>query len=367
MKLSIVMDQYNNPYAGTESQVLKLVRGLLERGWEVRFAVLRGTDYSRNGDFPVPIDELGVGSLAGAQSWLRVLRYARQLKVEGYCLVHVFFNDASIICPPIMRLVGLRTLISRRDMGFWYTRAYLMALRVTGRFVSGAVCNSRAVAEYTKQMERLPAGKLHVIYNGYTHIESDGRTGPVAENPPHRPVVGIVANLRPIKRIDDLIRATAILVNQGRDIELRIVGGGDPVPYQKLVDNLELTRNVCLTGSVQAPEQEINNFDVAVLCSESEGFSNAVIEYMRAGKPVVCTRTGGNPEIVADGVNGFLVEVGDTGSLANRIAQVLDDRELGRRMGEAGMDRLANKYSLDTMLRRHIDLYQSITQGADTE
>lgn len=366
MKLSIIMDQYNNPYAGTESQVLKLVEGLLARGWDIRFAVFRGTDYSRSGDFPVAVEELGVGSLSRPASWLRIYRYARKLRASGYPVVHVFFNDASVICPPMMRAAGIKTLISRRDMGFWYTGLYLRALRLTGRFVTAVVCNSRAVADITARLEGVPDNKLHVIYNGYPDSTliteaADGETAIPQATP--RLVVGIVANLRPIKRIDDLIAAIAKVVQAGHNVELRVVGGGDQGPYKQQISDLGLEGRVHLLGSQPDPERFIQAFDIAVLCSETEGFSNAIIEYMRCGKPVICTQSGGNPEIIQDGVNGYLIPVGDVDALADRIRDLIEHPEKRRAMGKTSLAQLADRYSLDAMLAQHIKLYRTIEPG----
>ncbi|WP_138441577.1 glycosyltransferase [Marinobacter alexandrii] len=365
MKLAIIMDRYENPYAGTESQVLKLVKGLMERGWSIRFAVFRSTDYSLTDDFPLPVEHLGVGSLSSPKSWWRVYRYARVLRLQGIPLVHVFFNDASVICPPMMRLVGLKTVISRRDMGFWYTPKYLQALRLTGRWVSAAICNSRAVADITSQQERIEADRLRVIYNGYpeaprlSEITNSTRT---ADNSPI--VIGIVANLRPIKRIHDLIEAVARLVSDELDVELRVVGGGDQKPYLEKVRELGIESRVFLLGSQSDPEQHIQAFDIAVLCSETEGFSNAIIEYMRCAKPVVCSRTGGNPEIVEEGVSGYLVPVGDISALAERIGHLVSRPDLRARMGKAGQEHIHSRYSLVNMLNQHVDVYDRIAPEA---
>ncbi|MTI98599.1 MAG: glycosyltransferase [Marinobacter adhaerens] len=363
MKLSIIMDRYINPHAGTEGQVIKLVQGLLEKGWEVRFAVLRGSDYTRSGQFPVAVDELGIGSISNPANWLRTFQYGRQLKSEGFSLAHCFFNDASVICPPMMRLAGLPAIISRRDMGFWYTADYKRILRLTGRFVRAAVCNSQAVAEVTQKAENLPARKVHVIYNGYPDVVvpdeevSDSRA---FSSTKRCLVIGIVANLRPIKRIEDLIRALGLLVAAGYKLELRVVGAGEKAPYEALVTELNLQNCVNFIGGKADPDLFIRDFDIAVLCSESEGFSNAIIEYMRCGKPVVCTRTGGNPEIVTDGENGYLVPVGDVQELANKLEVLIEQPELREKMGRDGAAKVREHYSLETMLSQHVVLYQSI-------
>lgn len=364
MKLSIIMDRYDNPYAGTESQVLKLVNGLMEQGWDIQFAVLRGTDYTRSGMFPVPVHDLGVGSISSPGSWFKMYSYARLLRKQGFSVVHAFFNDTSVIAPPMMRLAGLKTLISRRDMGFWYSGTYLKALRLTGRCVHAAVCNSKAVAEITSRFEKIPPGKIHVIYNGYPDMSSGEQVSASgASRLEAEVVVGIVANLRPIKRIEDLIEAIGLLAREGLHLKLNVIGGGDPSAYMDQVRRLGLEERVHLLGSQPEPERHIRDFDIAVLCSETEGFSNAIIEYMRCGKPVVCTRTGGNPEVVEEGLNGYLVPVGDVEALADRIRKLAENPQLREKMGKAAQSQLADKYSMKAMVAKHVELYRQIEPG----
>jgi glycosyltransferase involved in cell wall biosynthesis len=106
----------------------------------------------------------------------------------------------------------------------------------------------------------------------------------------------------------------------------------------------------------------VEKFSVAVLCSESEGFSNAIVEYMQAARPVVCTDTGGNPEIVQDGRNGFLVPVGDSGALAERLVQVLSDSMLAKRLGEAGRETVRS-FTHERMLAEQMSCYDKVLAG----
>src|SRR5262249_9130700 len=157
------------------------------------------------------------------------------------------------------------------------------------------------------------------------------------------PVVGIVANLKPIKRIDVLIRAFAVAFKYDPAVRLIVVGKDSPShggrstreELESLAHLLGIHNQIIFTGGVDDPAPYVDRFTVAVLCSESEGFSNALIEYMQAGRPIVCTDTGGNPELVQDGTNGFLVPVGDVDTLADRLVKLLSDRAFARRLGEA--------------------------------
>lgn len=97
-----------------------------------------------------------------------------------------------------------------------------------------------------------------------------------------------------------------------------------------------------------------------MLCSESEGFSNAILEYMRAGRPIICTNTGGNPELIQDGVNGFLVPVGNVDALSDRLGRLLFDRELAQRLGDAARKSIRSTYSHTRMVTEQMTCYDQV-------
>lgn len=254
-----------------------------------------------------------------------------------------------MIAPPILRVLGIRVLVSRRDMGIWYTPRKLAVLRLVAPFVDHYVANSQAVKQLVRQQEWISDEKISVIYNGYVFSTENGNQTKVAAKipgvPEGVPVVGIVANLRPIKHMDTLVEAFALASKQCSKAYLVIVGDKESKQATDTLDELEVLAHrlgvdhrVIFTGLVEDPLPYISQFTVAVLCSESEGFSNSLIEYMQARRPIVCTDTGGNSELVQDGRNGFLIPVGDIGALADRLVQLLSDSALARRLGMAGYE-----------------------------
>lgn len=363
VSIVILIDQYINPYAGTESQVYKLIMGLVGRGFSVRLGVLRDSEYIRSGKLPIPVDVIGVHSVRSPRSVYQLLSYARRMRNDGVDLVHGFFNDVSLIGPPIFWSVGIPFIISRRDMGFWYTKLHRVALPWTGFFAAGVVCNSKAVAQVTKRMERFPDHKVKVIYNGYpnvdTEIKSGSATAPGSDG--HGPfVVGIVANIRPIKRIEDLIYASDALSEAGILFEIHVVGGGDSGLLELAAADMGLSERVRFWGQRENVHELIDGFDIAVLCSESEGFSNSIIEYMRCGKPVVCTDAGGNAEIVEHDLTGYLYPAGDYEELGRCLLELASSPEKIREMGHQGLNRVRKYYTLARMLDEHEALYDAL-------
>jgi L-malate glycosyltransferase len=371
-KIMYLLDSYEGPRAGTEGQFLQLLQLLDRSRYEPAMTVLRGSEYVERHPLGCPVTILGVTRLASLRSIFTVLRFALSLRREGYRLVHCFFNDVSLIAPPLLRLFGVRVLVSRRDMGFWYTAGKLAVLRLVSAFVDRYVANCRAVGRVVQQREWAPDKKISVIYNGFfsatAHPGEAVRAIDLPGVPDHAPVVGIVANLKPIKRIDVLIQAVAIACERYPAVRLLIVGkdglsrSGRSMreELEGLASRLGIRHQVIFTGGVDDPAPYVARFTVAVLCSESEGFSNAVIEYMQAGRPIICTDTGGNPELVQDGTTGFLVPVGDVDTLADRLVTLLSDRGLAWRLGEAARATVRSTYSHTRMIAEQMACYDEV-------
>jgi glycosyltransferase involved in cell wall biosynthesis len=261
-------------------------------------------------------------------------------------------------------------------MGFWYTTGNLAVLRFVSLFVDRYVANCQAVARVVQQNEWVSPRNISVIYNGLFPREADCcqsvKAIGSADVSNERPIVGIVANLKPIKRIDILIQAVAIVSKHYPGIRLVVIGKDGPSKQgqsmreelEGLAGRLGLCDQVIFTGAVDDPAPYIKRFTVAVLCSESEGFSNSILEYMQAKCPIICSDTGGNPELVQDGRNGFLVPVGDVHALADRLIRLLGDSALAQKFGEAAGETVHSKCSPTRMLAEQMACYDDVLSGS---
>ena len=356
-KIAFFADHIAHWQAGTEGQMLMLANGLAKKGWTVPLFVLRDSGAVQDGRWPGAVTALGITSIASPLGWLTAITIARRLRKTGYRVAHLYFNDTSMLLPPLFWLMGLKTIVSRRDMGFWYSKSALRVLRVARYFVSAVVTNSAAVAGNVAVEERYNKDKISVIYNGMKPANS---TAPEAVPLQSGQVIGILANIRPVKRLDDAVRAFSLISNRFPQAKLRIVGGGNSNELNALATQLGLEGRVEFPGQVMNPASEVAEFTVAMLTSESEGFSNAVMEYMQAGKPVICTNTGGNPELIEDKISGYLCDVGDLRAIADRLTTLLDDAELRDRIGEAAREKVSELCNEESMLEQHIVLYERL-------
>lgn len=366
-KMLFVIDYLSGTRGGTEGQLLTLIRGVARHGLAPQLAALQSTEYTRSSlDLGCPVSALDITRVLRLRSLVRLIRFAWWVRRERIELVHVFFNDSAMIIPWFAKLGGSKVIASRRDMGYWYTRGNLRLLRMANRFVDRFIVNSRAVAEHVMRRERVPGDRIRVIYNGYPFgSEEDPPLEGFRETlgiGPDDPVIGIVANLRPVKRHADILRAFAIVTRRFPRAHLLLVGSGPLEGELRLLATELGLRTVHFLGSLSHVIPVVKHFQVGVLCSESEGFSNALIEYMACGVPSVCTNVGGNPELIHDGVEGYLVELGDIPALASRIVTLLADPGLARTMGDRARARV-EEYTLERMVSAHLESYAEIIRG----
>ncbi len=179
---------------------------------------------------------------------------------------------------------------------------------------------------------------------------------------PDVPVVGFVGRLCPGKGVETLLEAAALLRPRWPDFRLFILGDGPGVndyvnSLHRLAARRGLASSVRFFGYVDHAAAACAAFDVQVVCSKAEPFGLVTVEAMAQGLPVVVTNSGGSPEIVRDGVEGFLVEPGDADALARRLDCLLDSPGLRREMGRRGRERVLRRFTLDHMLDATEALY----------
>ena len=226
--------------------------------------------------------------------------------------------------------------------------------RVLGRATDAYYGVAEAQTEYLVEDLGYPAEKITVVYNG---VDPD-RFDPDAGRDPELaaqlgigmddPVLGILAALRPEKDHATLLHAFRIVADEMADAKLLVVGEGpERGRLEKLAADLGLAGRVVFTGARSDIPAVLALFDVVTLSSYSiECFPMAVLEAMAAGRPAVCTAVGGVPEMIEEGVTGYLVPPHDPAALADRYLALLRDRAATRRLGAAARAAVESRFSL---------------------
>jgi glycosyltransferase involved in cell wall biosynthesis len=178
---------------------------------------------------------------------------------------------------------------------------------------------------------------------------------------PERFVVGWFGRMTAVKRTDDLLDALSALRQRGVDALLLLVGDGvDRERLERLAHGRGLATSVLFLGYQHDVARWYRACDAIVLTSANEGTPVTLIEGLAAGRPVVATRVGGVPDVVEDGVTGFLVRPGDTHAVAERLAILAGDPELRRTMGAAGRERVLERYAVERLVDDVDRLYRSL-------
>ncbi|MCW8931861.1 MAG: glycosyltransferase family 4 protein, partial [Gammaproteobacteria bacterium] len=173
--------------------------------------------------------------------------------------------------------------------------------------------------------------------------------------------IGLVANIRPIKRMGDLIKALKLVRKDFPDATVVIVGGGDEKSLISLAEEYGVQDGVRFVGSQSNVSDYIKDCQIMALCSESEGLSNAIMEYMAHQKPVICSDVGGNGELVEHGNNGFLYPMGDVNTLAKYLVSLLQDTQQAETFGANGFEKIMNVFSVEQMIENTLNIYRKIT------
>ena len=240
------------------------------------------------------------------------------------------------------------------------------------RRCAAMVAVSEAVAAGLRQSRLVPPERVVTIPNGVaasadpaTRRRSRDALRDLLGVPPEAPVVGLVGRLVPAKGAADLVVAAGRVLVAVPDLHVVLIGGGGSATYrQELLARAHdagLAGRLHLTGYQPEATRLSAGFDVQVVASAAEPFGLVTIEALAAGVPVVATDSGGSPEIVRDGREGFLVAPGDVDALANRLICLLGSAGLRREMGERGRQRHRERFSLDQMLAATERVYADST------
>jgi L-malate glycosyltransferase len=171
-----------------------------------------------------------------------------------------------------------------------------------------------------------------------------------------------MSSLRPVKRIDLLLRTVAMLKNRER-IRLFILAGGSFDPYESLLDELRLRDRVIIHQNTAVVDEYVQAADAGLYTSEYESFGLSILETMFYEKPVVAFRVGGIPEVIGD--SSFLYPFGDVTAAAAGLDTLIESPDLAGDVGERGRNRALEQFSADRILPQYEALYHRVISNAN--
>ena len=173
------------------------------------------------------------------------------------------------------------------------------------------------------------------------------------------------SNLRPLKRIDLLLRVFAA-TRSPQPMRLLILAGESFAPYEPLLDELEVRSRVLVKEGVLDIEDYLAAADAGLYTSETESFGLSILETLFHAKPVVAFRVGGIPEVVSDGETGFLHSFSDTSAMAASLDQLAESPQRARVMGELGQKHAKDKFSAELVVPQYQGIYERLARQALT-
>jgi glycosyltransferase involved in cell wall biosynthesis len=324
--------------------------------------------------YPCPVYRLPIQRTYDWRALRMGSRLAGLIRSQRIQIVHTFFPAADLFGGAIARLSGCPIVISsRRDMGFQRSAAQRLVYRAAGGWLFDQV---HAVAEHARrwhiEQDRLDPKNVFTVYNGIDLNEVDaarqGSDGIVRRL--DGPLVVCVANIRPVKGIDDLVRAAAMVCRANPSARFLVVGAVQDTGYMEQVAELArmlgVDRNVIFAGASDAVPPILKASHVFFMPSRSEGLCNAILEAMACELPCVATETGGNPELIQEGWNGYLTPVGDYEAAARRILELLSDPETAHAMGRVGRRIVESQFSLQAMIDNLTGHYEDLLERRAT-
>ncbi|HEX3248834.1 MAG TPA: glycosyltransferase [Pyrinomonadaceae bacterium] len=376
MKAAVLqlIDSFNQ--GGSERQALQLTRLLVQSGkFKIHLASL-----SPEGSLRSTIEDLDLGDIPSfplnsfydANAVKQLTRFVQWLKAARINVLHthdfytnVFGTTAGALARLPVRVASMRETAGMR------TSTQKRVQRVAYSLAHHVVANSQAVRQVLIA-DGVPAEKVSVIYNGldlkrlapqtFSRAETLGLLGLDSETDPPRRFISIVANMRhEVKDHRMFLRAARRVAEVVPDAAFLLAGEGELTDsLRELAAELGIHERTYFLGRCERVAELLSVSEICVLSSKAEGFSNSILEYMAAGRPVVATNVGGAAELIREGETGYLVPAGDDEMMAARLIDLLRDPNRSRMMGEAGKRIVEEQFSCEAQLSRTEDLYERL-------
>lgn len=356
---------------GTERQVANLALGIDPAHFDLHLGCLRhsGELLSELEALRVPRSEFRIGPLYSLKTVWQGVRLATYVRRNLIQVVHSYGFYPIVFTVPIARLAGASIVVaSIRNTCDLLTPAQRRLQKMVCRLADCVLVNAEAIRQNLLE-EGYESHKIVVIRNGILMPKvSRTERGQALRRelgfPAGARLIGVFSRLNRMKGVEYFLDAATILAKRFPDVRFLVVGdGGIKKELEERADRLHLGPLIAFTGFRKDVPELLTEAAISVLPSLSEGTSNTLLESMAAGTPVIATRVGGNPEVIEDGVSGLLVPPRDSDALAAAITRLLEDTELACRLGQAGMRRVSELFSIEGAVHQTEHLYQQLVEA----
>jgi glycosyltransferase involved in cell wall biosynthesis len=356
---------------GTERQVTNVSLRLDDSRFDLHLACMRDAGELRReleGRRDIARPLFDIGSLYSLRTMVEATRLARYIRTNAIQIVHTYGLYPNLFAVPVAKCAGVPVIASIRDCGDILKPWQRWVQKIVCRLADCVLVNAEAIRQ-TLIAQGYRPDNIAVIRNAVLPARA------AAEYSPHSvreemgwdantPVVVVLSRLNPMKGLDYFLEAARMLSEEMPQTRFLIVGDGAiKRELEERAASLGLADKVIFTGFRTDVPRLLQEARLSVLPSLSEGLSNALLESMAAGLPVVATNVGGNPEIVEDGVSGILVPPRDATALKTAMLSLLRSPNRAFSFGKAGRNRIAEFFSVERSVREVENLYERLIGG----
>jgi glycosyltransferase involved in cell wall biosynthesis len=347
-------------FGGTELNAVRTAERLDHDRFDVTIASLidKGPLLERYASAGIPVERFPITSLYNRTALREGMRLYRFLLAKRIEILHCHDMYSNVFAAPWARLARVPLVIaSRRWIHPVSDRRLELANRVAYRFVHRVLGNSRAVAQLLRDGDGVAERRILWLPN---FVEERAFELPSASArsslrnelgiPANAEIVGCIARLVDVKDHATLLRAIGMLAARRPALHVVLIGDGPCRPVlEDLARELGISAQTHFAGMRPNLPNLHHFFDVSVLTSLTEGFPNSLVEAMAAGRPVVATNVGGNPDAVRPST-GMLVPPSEPNAFAVALERMLGDEDLRRRMGAAALKIARTEYHVDAVI-----------------
>ena len=237
----------------------------------------------------------------------------------------------------------------------WKKALWRMLEKMSASWKDIIIVNNTHDLNQAKEMSIKPRQNIVLVHNGLDPYKINLLPREEAraqlDLPLSKKIVGTIANFYPAKGIEYLVEAAAKIERE--EIVWCVIGDGrERSALEKLIQDKGLTSKILLAGRRELAVMYLNAFDIFVLPSVKEGFPWAVLEAMAAKLPVIVTRVGAVPEIIEDGISGYIVEPRNSDQIAERVITLLDNEPRAIEMGIQAHQRVLFAFNIETTVHQ---------------
>lgn len=363
---------------GTERHLVRLATLLDKKRFNTAVSFFEGASgvlHEEIRKHGIPVEDINLSRIYSPMALIQGIRLAGFIRENNIDIVQTFHFKSDTFGVFVSRLAGVPKIISsRRDTGDLKKPRQIFLNKLMDRFINRFIMVCNTVGRKVHEREGVPKHKAVTIYNGvdikrFSHDSAD-RVQSMREKLGYAEddfVVGISAIFRPEKAYNVFFEGIERVLPSIKSLKVLVLGFGPTKEYfESYCSKGPLKNIVNFMGFVEDVEKFLPLMDVFCLVpNKNEGFSNAILEAMAAGRPVIASDVGGNAEAVVHNETGIIIPPDDPDRLSQAILELYNNSEKRLRMGQRARERAADSFSLEKMIKEHERFYEAVFEGTE--